>query len=36
VPNGQKKTDVAAHPKVIDHVGLLCNGPSAHGGLPFI
>jgi len=27
---------VAAHPKVIDHVGLLCNGPSAHGGLPFI
>jgi hypothetical protein len=29
-----KKADVPEHPQVLDHVGLLFNGP-ATGGLPF-
>ena len=28
-----KKADVAEHPEVFDHVGLLVNEPSATGGL---
>jgi hypothetical protein len=31
-----KKADVAEHPKVLDHVGLLCNEPSGKAGLLFI
>jgi hypothetical protein len=32
----QKKADVAKHPKVLNHVGLLVNGPPGEAGLPFI
>jgi hypothetical protein len=32
----KKKTDVAEHPKVFDHVGLLANGPPGMAELPFI
>ena len=32
----QKKADVAEHPEVFDHVGLLVNGPPGMAGLPFI
>jgi hypothetical protein len=28
-----RKADVAEHPKVFDHVGLLFNEPPATGGL---
>jgi hypothetical protein len=31
-----KKADVAEHPQVFDHVGLLVNEPSSDGGVPFI
>jgi hypothetical protein len=31
-----KKADVAEHPEVFDHVGLLVNEPSSSAGLPFI
>jgi hypothetical protein len=33
---GQKKTDVAEHSEVFDHVGLLVNGSPGRSGLPFI
>jgi len=29
----RKKTDVAEHPEVFDHVGLLANEPSGTAGL---
>jgi hypothetical protein len=32
----RKKTDVAEHPKVFGHVGLLVNGPPGLAGLPLI
>ena len=32
----QKKADVAEHPKVFDHVGLLFNEPPGKAGLFFI
>jgi len=32
----RKKTDVAEHPQVLDHVGLLVNEPPGPAGLPFI
>jgi hypothetical protein len=32
----RKKTDVAEHPQVLDHVGLLVNEPPGRAGLPFI
>jgi hypothetical protein len=32
----QKKADVAEHPKVFHHVGLLVNEPSGMAGLLFI
>jgi hypothetical protein len=31
-----KKTDVAEHPEVFHHVGLLFNGPPGMAELPFI
>ena len=31
-----KKADVAEHPKVFHHVGLLTNGPPGTAGLLFI
>jgi hypothetical protein len=31
-----KKADVAEHPKVFDHVGLLVNEPPGYAGLLFI
>jgi hypothetical protein len=31
-----KKTDVADHPEVINHVGLLVNEPTGTAGLLFI
>jgi hypothetical protein len=31
-----KKADVAEHPEVFDHVGLLVNEPPGTAGLPFI
>jgi hypothetical protein len=35
-PTKTKKADVAEHPKVFDHVGLLVNELSSDAGLPFI
>ena len=35
-PPKTKKADVAEHPKVFDHVGLLFNEPPGTAGLPFI
>jgi hypothetical protein len=35
-PQEQKKADVAEHPKVFDHVGLLFNKPPSMAGLFFI
>jgi len=35
-PQGNKKTDVADHPQVINHVGLLVNEPPGTAGLPSI
>jgi len=32
----KKKADVAEHPEVFDHVGLLFNGPPGMAELPFI
>jgi hypothetical protein len=32
-PQVNKKTDVADHPQVIDHVGLLVNEPPGTAGL---
>jgi len=32
---GKNKADVAEHPKVFDHVGLLVNEPPGTAGLPF-
>ena len=32
----KKRADVAEHPKVFDHVGLLANGPPGIAELPFI
>jgi len=32
----KKKADVAEHPEVFDHVGLLVNGLPGAAGLPFI
>jgi hypothetical protein len=34
--HGNKKTDVAEHPQVLDHVGLLANGLPSAAGPPFI
>jgi hypothetical protein len=31
-----KKADVAEHPKIFDHAGLLVNEPPGMAGLPFI
>jgi hypothetical protein len=31
-----KKADMAEHPEVLDHVGLLTNEPPGTAGLPFI
>jgi hypothetical protein len=38
IPNQRetKKADVAEHPKVFDHVGLLSNEPPGTAGLLFI
>jgi hypothetical protein len=32
----KKKADVAGHPEVSHHVGLLVDGPPGGAGLPFI
>jgi hypothetical protein len=32
----EKKADVAEHPAVFDHVGILVSGPPGTAGLPFI
>jgi hypothetical protein len=32
----KKKADVAEHPEVFDHVGLLVNEPSSAAGMLFI
>jgi hypothetical protein len=34
--HSNKKTDVAKHPEVFGHVGLLVNEPPGLAGLPFI
>jgi len=34
-PRETKKADVAEHPEVFDHVGLLVNEPSSYAGLLF-
>jgi hypothetical protein len=31
-----KKADVAEHPEVFHHAGLLVDEPSSHAGVPFI
>jgi hypothetical protein len=31
----RKKADVAKHPQVLNHVGLLCNEPPGQAGLLF-
>jgi hypothetical protein len=33
---GTKKADVAEHPEIFDHVGLLFNEPPARIGLLFV
>jgi hypothetical protein len=33
---GEKEADVAEHPRVFEHVGLLVNRPPGMAGLPFI
>jgi len=35
-PGKTKKADVAEHPEVFDHVGLLVNEPPSNAGVPFI
>jgi len=32
----EKKTDVAEHPEVFDHVGLLFNEPASDAGMLFV
>ena len=32
----EKKADVAEHPEVFNHVGLLVNGPPGVAEVPFI
>jgi len=32
----KKEADVAEHPRVLGHVGLLVNGPPGTAGLPSI
>jgi hypothetical protein len=34
--SSKKKADVAEHPQVFGHVGLLVNEPPGIAGLPFI
>jgi hypothetical protein len=34
-PSKTKKADVAEHPKVFDHVGLLSNKPTGRAGVFF-
>jgi hypothetical protein len=34
IDQGQKKADVAEHPEVFNHVGLLVNGPSSYLDCP--
>jgi len=36
VAYGKRQADVAEHPEVFDHVGLLVNGLSGTAELPFI
>jgi len=36
MPRKTKKADMAEHPKVFDHVGLLVNEPPGGTGLLFI
>jgi len=36
IPRKTKKADVAEHPEVFDHVGLLVNEPSSYAGMLFI
>jgi hypothetical protein len=36
VPRETKKADVAEHPEVFDHVGLLGNEPSSQAGMLFV
>jgi hypothetical protein len=31
-----KKADVAEHPEVFDHVGLLVNEPTSYAGMLFV
>jgi hypothetical protein len=31
-----KKADVGEHPEVLNHVGLLFDGPSSEAGVPFV
>jgi hypothetical protein len=35
-PRETKKAEVAEHPEVFDHVGLLTNEPSSDGGVLFV
>ena len=35
-PWSEKKTDVSEHPKALEHVGLLVNGPPGTAELPLI
>ena len=34
ITKGEKKADVAEHPEVFDHVGLLVNRPPGTTGVP--
>jgi hypothetical protein len=36
VTEGEKKTDVAEHLEVFDHVGLLFNEPTSFAGMLFV
>jgi hypothetical protein len=36
MPAQTKKADVAEHPEVFDHVGLLVNEPSSYAGMLFL
>ena len=36
VAAGAKKNDAIRHPKVLNHIGLLFNGPPSAPGLPFV
>jgi hypothetical protein len=35
-PNKTKKADVAEHPEVFDHAGLLIDEPSSYAGMLFV